>query len=80
MVICVALGTNYGGHDGSSVVERFIDHISQRHGIIVVGGTGNEGDAANHINGRLLESGELEVVEFSVGEEQLGIENEFLVS
>ncbi|GAA0121054.1 hypothetical protein UT300018_03700 [Clostridium faecium] len=77
MVICVALGTNYGGHDGSSVVERFIDHISQRHGIIVVGGTGNEGDAANHINGRLLESGELEVVEFSVGEEQLGIEMNF---
>ncbi|MDU1348546.1 S8 family peptidase [uncultured Clostridium sp.] len=74
MVICIALGTNYGGHDGSSVVERFIDYISQRHGIIVVGGTGNEGDAANHISGRLSENGEIQVVELSVAEEQLGIE------
>lgn len=74
MVICIALGTNYGGHDGSSVVERFIDYFSLRRGVIVVGGTGNEGDAANHISGNISRDGEIEIIELSIGEDQLGME------
>ena len=74
MAICIALGTNFGGHDGSSRVERYIDYFSVRSGIAVVGGTGNEGDAANHTSGVFNESGEVRIIELQVADDQLGIE------
>ncbi|MBS5822276.1 MAG: S8 family peptidase [Clostridium argentinense] len=74
MAICIALGTNFGGHDGSSRVERYIDYFSIRSGIAVVGGTGNEGDAANHTSGVFTESGEVKIIELQVSDDQLGIE------
>ncbi|WP_461615123.1 S8 family peptidase [Clostridium sp. Marseille-QA1073] len=74
MAICIALGANYGGHDGSSRVERYIDYFSVRSGIAVVGGTGNEGDAANHTSGAFTQSGETRIIELQVADDQLGIE------
>ncbi|WP_291580092.1 S8 family peptidase [Clostridium sp. UBA6640] len=74
MVICVAIGSNYGGHDGSARVERYIDSFAFRSEIVVVGGTGNQGDAANHTSGRFRQSGETIIIELQVADDQLGIE------
>jgi len=74
MAICIALGSNYGGHDGSARIERYIDYFSVRSGIAVVGGTGNEGDAANHTSGVFTESGEVRIIELQVADNQIGIE------
>ncbi|WP_291580095.1 S8 family peptidase [Clostridium sp. UBA6640] len=74
MAICIALGTNSGGHDGSARVERYIDYFSVRSGIAVVGGTGNEGDAENHTSGIFTESGEVRIIELQVADNQFGIE------
>nr|WP_291580090.1 S8 family peptidase [Clostridium sp. UBA6640] len=74
MAICIALGANYGAHDGSSLIERYIDYFSVRSGIAVVGGTGNEGDAANHTSGVFTQSGETRIIELQVADDQLGIE------
>ncbi|HAG44135.1 MAG TPA: peptidase S8, partial [Clostridium sp.] len=74
MAICIALGSNYGGHDGSARIERYIDYFSVRSGIAVVGGTGNEGDAANHTSGVFTESGEVRIIELQVADDQIGIE------
>jgi len=74
MVVCVAIGSNYGGHDGSARVERYIDSFAFRSEIVVVGGTGNEGDAANHTSGRFTQTGETIIVELQVADDQIGIE------
>jgi subtilisin family serine protease len=74
MVVCVALGSNYGGHDGSGRVERYIDSFAFRSEIVVVGGTGNEGDAANHASGVFTQSGETRIIELQVADDQGGIE------
>ena len=34
VVIYIPLGTNVGPHDGSSILERFIDDVSKREGLL----------------------------------------------
>ncbi|WP_291580093.1 S8 family peptidase [Clostridium sp. UBA6640] len=74
MVVCVAIGANYGGHDGTSRVERYIDYFAYRSEIAIVGGTGNEGDAANHTSGKFTQSGETIIIELQVADDQVAIE------
>jgi subtilisin family serine protease len=46
-VVNLSLGGHFGGHDGTSVIERTIDQLSGS-GRLVVVSAGNEGDAALH--------------------------------
>ena len=68
LVINLSFGNNYGGHDGTTLLERFIDSVSGlgRNSIII--GTGNEGSSATHaeliIPSDFLPSYE---IEFAVG-------------
>lgn len=48
VVILLALGTNEGGHDGSSVLERYLADVAGISGIAVVVPTGNEALEAHH--------------------------------
>ena len=58
-VINLSFGTSFGGHDGSSAVERFIDSISGA-GRIVVAAAGNEGGKGVHASLNLASaSGEI---------------------
>lgn len=66
-VIYVPLGTNEGAHDGSAIVERYIDEISKIRGIVVVTGCGNQGDGDIHTDG-VLKQGEERIVEIKVDE------------
>nr|WP_291580196.1 S8 family peptidase [Clostridium sp. UBA6640] len=74
MVICVPIESNYGGHDGSAISERFIDYFSITRGIVVVGGTGNQGASETHTSGRFRITGETQTIEFSVDPRQVGLE------
>ncbi len=59
LVTCMALGTNLGAHDGTSLLNRYLNELgSGRSRCIVVGG-GNEGNAAGHYEGNLTEEVEL---------------------
>lgn len=70
MVIYIPLGTTIGGHDGKSVIERFIDNLSDSSGIIFITSTGNEGTGQNHTSGKLSNPGEKRTVELEVGNTQ----------
>ncbi|MGL5068718.1 MAG: S8 family serine peptidase [Sarcina sp.] len=70
MVIYIPLGTTVGGHDGSSVIERYIDDLSDSSGILFVTSTGNEGIGENHTSGKIEKVGESEDIELQVGDEQ----------
>ena len=73
MVILIPLGSNYGGHDGGTAVERYIDVVSLRRGLIVVTGTGNEGAGEGHASGILQKTGDIQIVEINVDPAQKGL-------
>lgn len=73
IVIYVPLGTNSGGHDGSTILERYIDSISEVRGLAVVTGTGNEGDADIHTSGKIDKTGDTKTIELKVDETERDI-------
>lgn len=66
MVVYLALGSNSGGKNGQTVVERHIDYYSQRRDFSVVCSTGNQGAAAGHASGILYRTGEENIVPLNV--------------
>jgi len=53
-VVNLSLGSNAGGHDGSSSIEKALDHFVAE-GLVVVVSAGNEGDKRTHAEGKLKE-------------------------
>ncbi|WP_169850938.1 S8 family peptidase [Clostridium felsineum] len=70
IVIYIPLGTNEGGHDGSTLIERYIDQISRVRGVAVVCGCGNAGDTNTHTSGRFESTNSVNVIEVKAGEKQ----------
>ncbi|MBQ6820200.1 MAG: S8 family serine peptidase [Clostridium sp.] len=70
MVICLALGSNTGAHDGTGTIENQIDEVSKQVGIICVTGTGNEGDTDTHTEGKFDRTGDVKTIEVRVGASQ----------
>lgn len=64
IAINLSFGTVYGGHDGASLLETFLDDMSNIWKTTILAGTGNEGAAAGHTSGVLAEN---EVQEVQVG-------------
>lgn len=80
MVIYIPLGTNMGAHDGSSILERYIDEISKTRGVVVVTSTGNEGDNSTHASGQIKYTGETRTVELKVDDEEKNLTFEVWVN
>ena len=53
-VINLSFGNNYGDHQGVSLLETYMDDISNMGRGIIVVGTGNEGNKRRHKSGNLL--------------------------
>jgi len=68
VVICVAVGSNTGGHNGFNLMEEYLTKISTINGIAVVCAAGNESLEKRHTHGKLTNSGESQNIELSVGE------------
>jgi subtilisin family serine protease len=73
LVVCLALGTNQGGHDGHGVLSRFLSYINRSNGVAVAMSAGNEGNSKRHYLGITLASTEAAEFELNVGAN----ENEF---
>ncbi len=71
VAVNISFGNNYGSHDGTSLVETYIDDVSSAGRSLIVIGTGNEGAAAGHTAGTVA-MGEDRNVALSVGEFQTG--------
>ncbi len=72
VVICLGLGTNMGGHAGSSALSRYLNAIALKRSRAVVVAGGNEGNASHHYNGRLDDEQRTRDVEVRVGDNALG--------
>ena len=51
----LSFGNNYGSHSGESLIENYIDSVSNLGRNVISVGMGNEGNAALHTSGQLTE-------------------------
>lgn len=61
VAINLSFGTVYGGHDGTSLLETFLDEAANLWKTTILVGMGNEGAAAGHTSGVLVEQEAQEV-------------------
>lgn len=69
VAINLSFGNTYGSHDGTSLLETFIDDLSNYGKTVIVAGTGNEGVGGGHVSGTLTMANS-EEIELSVGRYQ----------
>ena len=69
VAVNISFGNTYGPHDGTSLLERFLNDISEVWKTVICVGSGNEGTTAGHISGRVNDEEE-EVVELAVQERE----------
>lgn len=65
LVINISFGNTYGSHDGTSLLETFLDDIGNYGRTTILVGSGNEGEASGHTSGT-LQMRRTEEVEFTV--------------
>lgn len=61
VAINLSFGNTYGSHDGTSLIERFIDNVSEIGRNVICVGSGNEGAAGGHSAGVLTQAGRVEL-------------------
>ena len=69
IAVNISFGNTYGPHDGTSLVERFLNDISDTWKNVICIGSGNEGTAAGHASGRVSDEEEA-VQELAVQERE----------
>ncbi len=57
LVVNLSFGNTYGAHDGSSLLERFLDNVSEIGRTVICVGSGNEGANGGHLAGSLERTG-----------------------
>lgn len=57
LAINLSFGNSYGAHDGSSLLERFLDNAAEIGRTVICVGSGNDGASAGHLAGRLGRTG-----------------------
>ena len=70
-MICLAVGTSFGGHGGYSILSEYLQNVAASEGIGIVTGSGNEADKRHHYLG-ILEQENNRPVEINVGNNTRG--------
>ena len=73
LVICMALGTNMGGHAGTSPLSFYLNTIGSLSGRCVVTAGGNEANRGHHFYGTLGRDEEYQDVELRVAQGERGL-------
>lgn len=53
LAVNLSFGNTYGAHNGTSLLERFIDNVSEIGRTVICVGSGNEGASGGHVGGSL---------------------------
>ncbi len=67
IAINISFGNNYGNHNGDSMLEQYIDTISNIYQNVIVTGTGNDGITSRHTSG-ILSPNTSETIELYVAD------------
>lgn len=71
VAVNISFGNTYGSHDGTSLLETYLDAMAAAGKNSIIVGTGNEGSSMGHTSG-MLQPGKPVEVEFSVDTYQTG--------
>ncbi len=74
LVVNLSFGNTYGSHDGTSLLERFLDNAAEIGRTVICVGAGNEGDANGHFTGNIKDT---RMVEITVGEYERDLSIQF---
>lgn len=72
IVICLALGSSQGAHDGSDSLSSYLSMIALTPGTAIVIAGGNEGNGRRHYYGEVNPTTGYDIVEVNVGENDKG--------
>ncbi len=72
VAVNISFGNTYGSHDGSSLLERFLNDISGVWKNVICVGSGNEGSTAGHTAGTVRDEEE-ETVELAVQQRETAL-------
>ncbi len=76
IALCLALGSNQGGHDGRSLLSRYLSIVGTAPGVVIVVAAGNEGNNRRHYSGMPSTATGYDVVELNVGDGENGFSME----
>lgn len=74
LVVNLSFGNTYGSHDGTSLLERFLDNAAEIGRTVICVGAGNEGSSNGHFVGNIRD---LREVEITVGEYERDLSIQF---
>lgn len=60
VAVNISFGNTYGSHDGTSLLERFIDNVSEIGRSVVCVGSGNEAASAGHLSGTFVQGARIQ--------------------
>lgn len=72
VAVNISFGNTYGSHDGTSLLERYLNTVSERWKNVICVGSGNEGTTAGHAAGE-LESRMTTEVQLAVQEREVSL-------
>lgn len=72
VVILVTLSSNIGVHNGSTIIERYLDDIADIIGNVVVVSAGNEGNKRSHYQNKISKDN-YQDVQINIGDNQKGL-------
>ncbi len=72
LAVNISFGNTYGSHDGTSLLETYIDDVSNFGRTSIIIGSGNEGSGRGHISGILQEREDREI-ELSISPYESGL-------
>ena len=67
LALNLSFGNTYGSHSGSSLLETYLDSVSELGRISIIAGSGNEGVSGGHTGGILSDS-RSETIQFTISE------------
>lgn len=71
VAVNISFGTTYGSHDGTGLLESYINDVSNFGKSVIAVGTGNEGSEGGHISGTLQPNQE-RIIELSISPFETG--------
>ncbi len=71
VAVNLSFGNTYGSHDGTSLLETYLDAAAEIGRTVIAAGSGNEGSSRGHTSG-ILKNGESRIIELSVDEYERG--------
>lgn len=76
IVICIALGSSQGAHDGLGTLSTYVSVTASIPGVGIIVAAGNEGNARRHYSGRVDPSTGYDTVDLNVAENEPGFSME----